>query len=365
MATKEAVPQTTNGTCEKHTTSGDFYKCHFLEDALTVFVVGASGDLAKKKTYPSLFALYKAGYLPEVLTICGYARSKMTDDEFRAMMKPKLGKKGEEEIVDRFLECCVYRPGGYDDVERVSEIASELSEREGAAKNHVANRLFYLAIPPNLFLTIGRALDSAARSSTGWNRFIIEKPFGRDLQSFEELNKAIGSLLHESETFRIDHYIGKEMFQNLLVLRFGNAIFEPLWNRNYISTVTITFKEPFGTAGRGGYFDKYGIVRDVMQNHLLQVLTMVAMEPPVRPTGDYIRDEKVKVLEAMDVIRSDECITGQYVEDDEGKEPAYTADEGVPDDSKTPTYAAFVIRINKYVYGLAYTFGSSPARRTS
>ena len=173
----------------------------------------------------------------------------------------------------------------------------------------------------------------------GWARFIVEKPFGSDLQSFEKLNADMSALLSESEMYRIDHYIGKEAVQNLNVMRFSNAIFEPMWNRHHVDSVIISFKENFGTKGRGGYFDKSGIIRDVMQNHLMQVLTMFAMEAPVRPTGDFIRNEKVKVLQAMPEIQIDECITGQYIADDEGREQDYTADEGVPNDSKTPTFA--------------------------
>lgn len=330
-----------NGSTGSSSDISDFYQCDYLTSALTVFVVGASGDLAKKKTYPSLFSLFAAGYLPESVIVCGYARSKRTDEEFREGMRKQL--KGEPDTVNRFLETCIYRSGQYDDAGRVGEVFDEISEMETALGAACANRLFYFAIPPNLFVPIGRALKDAGVSASGWNRFIIEKPFGRDLETFEELNRNIGGLLEERETFRIDHYIGKEMVQNLMVMRFANNTFEPLWNRNYVSSVTVTFKEDFGTQGRGGYFDKYGIIRDVMQNHLMQVLTMVAMEPPVRATGDYIRNEKVKVLQCIDEIKLDDCITGQYTSF--GKQPGYTDDEGVPDDSLTPTFATLVMYI--------------------
>lgn len=322
--------------------SDDTHLCGFLKQSLTVFVVGASGDLAKKKTYPSLFSLFAAGYLPSSVIICGYARSKKTDEEFREGLRGKL--KGNSAQISKFLDRCTYRSGQYDDSIRIGEVFNEISDVESAAGSLSSNRLFYFAIPPNLFVPIGRALKSAGMSQTGWNRFIIEKPFGRDLDSFEDLNASIGGLLAERETFRIDHYIGKEMVQNLLVMRFANSTFEPLWNRNYISSVTVTFKEDIGTQGRGGYFDKYGILRDVMQNHLMQILTMVAMEPPVRATGDYIRDEKVKVLQCIAPIRKEDCITGQYT--GSGKEEGYTADPGVPDDSLTPTFATLVMYVN-------------------
>lgn len=328
----------------QHDVKGEYYRCDYRCEALTVFVIGASGDLAKKKTYPSLFALYKTQYLPDNVTIVGYARSKKTDQDFRAGIKSYL--KGDETEIDNFLKKCIYRSGGYDDDEAVQKVANEMGRLEDETGMKVANRLFYFAIPPSLFVGIARSLKHSAMGHNGWSRFIVEKPFGADLESFEKLNTNISSILNEEEMYRIDHYIGKEAVQNLMVMRFGNAIFEPLWNRNYISSVVISFKENFGTKGRGGYFDKSGIIRDVMQNHLLQVLTMFAMEAPVRQTGDYIRNEKVKVLQAIPEIKLADCITGQYIADDEGIEQDYTADTGVPDDSKTPTFAAMVLYIN-------------------
>lgn len=328
----------------EHDEKGEFYRCDYRNDALTVFVVGASGDLAKKKTYPSLFALFKTAYLPPSVTIVGYARSKKTDDQFRETIRSFL-KSDDSTQIDKFLSRCIYRSGGYDDAEAIRVVAEEMSSIE---KGHadMANRLFYFAIPPSLFVPIATALKKAAMNHNGWSRFIVEKPFGADLESFEKLNDSISSLLEEKEMYRIDHYIGKEAVQNLMVMRFGNSIFEPLWNRNHIQMVVISFKENFGTKGRGGYFDKSGIIRDVMQNHLLQVLTMFAMEAPVHPTGDFIRNEKVKVLQSIPPIRVEECITGQYVADDEGREIGYTEDEGVPNDSKTPTFASFVMYID-------------------
>lgn len=335
----------------EHDEKGEFYRCDYRLQVLTVFVIGASGDLAKKKTYPSLFSLFKSNYLPDNFTVVGYARSKRSDDEFRDAIRPFLvgkdvdDKEEEERQISAFLSRCIYRAGTYDNDDAVRAVAGEVSDIE-KGMGDVANRLFYFAIPPSVFVPIARALKAAAMNHSGWSRFILEKPFGADLESFEKLNADISGLLEEKEVYRIDHYIGKEAVQNLLVMRFANAIFEPLWNRNYVETVVISFKENFGTKGRGGYFDKSGIIRDVMQNHLLQVLTMFAMEAPVHNTGDYIRDEKVKVLQAMEPVRVEDCITGQYTADEEGREMDYTADEGVPDDSKTPTFAAFTMFIN-------------------
>lgn len=329
----------------QHDEKGEYYRCDYRCDALTIFVIGASGDLAKKKTYPSLFALYCSNYLPDHFTIVGYARSKKSDEEFRNGIRKYL-KSDNPAVIDKFLTKCVYRSGGYDDEGAVRNVAEEMKAIEIASKLPTANRLFYFAIPPTLFVPSASALKAAAMNHSGWSRFIVEKPFGADLESFEVLNNNISALLEEKEIYRIDHYIGKEAVQNLLVMRFANAIFEPLWNRNNIASVVISFKENFGTKGRGGYFDKSGIIRDVMQNHLLQVLTMFAMEAPVHQTGDFIRNEKVKVLQAIPPIRVEDCITGQYIEDDEGREQAYTADDGVPNDSKTPTFAAVVLYIN-------------------
>jgi glucose-6-phosphate 1-dehydrogenase len=254
-------------------------ECHYLPDALTIFVVGASGDLAKKKTYPALFDLHRHGFLTNRTTICGYARSGKTDEDFKAQIKPFL-KHGTEEETDEFLSLCIYRQGAYDSTEDVARVFAELEQKEEALSGK-CNRLFYFAIPPSVFVPIGKSIKEAVIDNqspkVGWSRLIIEKPFGKDSESFQELSSAMGTLYTEDYIYRIDHYLGKEMVQNLVILRFSNAIFEPLWNRNHIQSVTITFKENFGTKGRGGYFDSYGIIRDVIQNHLLQVMSLVAM----------------------------------------------------------------------------------------
>lgn len=334
---------------------GEYYQCEFRRNVLTVFVFGASGDLAKKKTYPALFSLYKSKYLPETFTVIGYARSEKSDDDFRSGMRKFLTKDGpgdgdankNDSDIDEFLKHCVYRNGSsYEDEDAFKRIINEAKDMEEDSNLEGVNRLFYFAVPPSVFVAISRVLKKVGVDNDGWNRFILEKPFGHDLQSFEKLNADISSILNEEEIFRIDHYIGKEAVQNLLVMRFANAIYEPLWNRQHVSSVTISFKENFGTKGRGGYFDSEGIIRDVMQNHLLQVMTMFAMEAPVGQTGDLIRDEKVKVLRAMRDIRVEDCILGQYIADDEGKLEAYRDHEKVPDDSDAATYAAMVLYID-------------------
>lgn len=333
----------------------DAESCGYLDQALTIFVVGASGDLAKKKTYPSLYELFRREFLTkERTTICGYARSQKSDDDFKEQLRPFL-KGGTEEEKSTFLNLCMYRQGAYDSAQDVAGVFQELKEREEKIScNGKANRLFYFAIPPTVFVPIGKSIKEAVISKNdpekvGWTRLIVEKPFGHDSESFAELSRDMSALYSEDYIYRIDHYLGKEMVQNLVILRFSNAIFEPLWNRNYIKSVMITFKEDFGTKGRGGYFDKYGIIRDVIQNHLLQVMSLVAMEPPIVVTGDdsavFVRDEKVKVLNCIDPIKLEDCVLGQYLAAPDGSEPAYTDDDGVPDDSVTPTFATVVMRI--------------------
>mmetsp|Transcript_9202 Transcript_9202/g.19417 ORF Transcript_9202/g.19417 Transcript_9202/m.19417 type:complete len:531 (+) Transcript_9202:199-1791(+) len=325
-------------------------------DGLTVFVVGASGDLAKKKTYPSLFDLFRHNFLTDHTIICGYARSTKSTADFRDQILPYL-KGGTEEEKLAFLSKCIYRNGNYDSAEDVGNVFGELKQLESGTGCGKFNRLFYFAIPPSVFVPIGKSLKEAVIGNShedpnvGWSRLIVEKPFGRDSESFRDLSSAMSDLYTEDYIYRIDHYLGKEMVQNLVILRFANAIFEPLWNRDHIKSVTITFKEDFGTKGRGGYFDSSGIIRDVIQNHLIQILSLVAMEPPVAVTGDqdsasFVRDEKVKVLNCIDPVKLDDCVLGQYLAPEDGSEPSYTGDPSVPDDSVTPTFATMVLWIN-------------------
>jgi len=209
-----------------------------------------------------------------------------------------------------------------------------------------ADRIFYFAIPPFAFADAAAAIGTRAMvRSGGYNRMVIEKPFGHDLDSYNALAANLSKYFAEEQMYRIDHYLGKEMVQNLMALRFANSVFEPLWNNNHITSVQITFKEDIGTEGRGGYFDKYGIIRDVMQNHLTQIVSLVAMEPPVSTSAEHVRDEKVKVLQSMDPIRMEDIVLGQYVKGQDGK-PGYLDDDTVPQDSTVPTFALVVAYIN-------------------
>ncbi|GFY88104.1 glucose-6-phosphate dehydrogenase 2 [Actinidia rufa] len=329
------------------TTSFDINKD---KSTVSITVVGASGDLAKKKIFPALFALYYEDCLPEHFTIFGYARSKMTDAELRNMISRtltcRIDKRANcDEKMDQFLNRCFYHSGQYDSQNNFAELDKKLKEHEGG---RISNRLFYLSIPPNIFTAAVRCASLSASSANGWTRVIVEKPFGRDSESSAALTNALKQYLEEDQIFRIDHYLGKELVENLSVLRFSNLIFEPLWSRQYIRSVQLIFSEDFGTEGREGiflslkYFDNYGIIRDIMQNHLLQILALFAMETPVSLDGEDIRNEKVKVLRSMRPLQLEDVVIGQYKSHTKGgvSYPGYTDDKTVPKDSLTPTFAA-------------------------
>ncbi|TYI95790.1 hypothetical protein E1A91_D01G023500v1 [Gossypium mustelinum] len=320
------------------------------ESTVSITVVGASGDLAKKKIFPALFALYYEGCLPKHFTVYGYARSKMTDAELRNMVSKTLTCRIDKrencgEKMEEFLKRCFYHSGQYDSEENFAQLDKKLKEHEGGK---VSNRLFYLSIPPNIFIDAVKCASSSASSGNGWTRVIVEKPFGRDSDSSAALTKALKQYLTEDQIFRIDHYLGKELVENLSVLRFSNLIFEPLWSRQYIRNVQLIFSEDFGTEGRGGYFDHYGIIRDIMQNHLLQILALFAMETPVSLDAEDIRNEKVKVLRSMRPLQLEDVVIGQYKSHSKGgvTYPAYTDDKTVPKDSLTPTFAAAALFID-------------------
>uniref|UniRef100_A0A1J3IIW2 Glucose-6-phosphate 1-dehydrogenase n=1 Tax=Noccaea caerulescens TaxID=107243 RepID=A0A1J3IIW2_NOCCA len=320
------------------------------KSTVSITVVGASGDLAKKKIFPALFALYYEGCLPEHFTIFGYARSKMTDGELRDTVSKTLTCRIDKrencgEKMEEFLKRCFYHTGQYDSQEHFVALDKKLKEHEGG---RLSNRLFYLSIPPNIFVDAVKCASSSASSVNGWTRVIVEKPFGRDSKTSAALTKSLKQYLEEDQIFRIDHYLGKELVENLSVLRFSNLIFEPLWSRQYIQNVQLIFSEDFGTQGRGGYFDNYGIIRDIMQNHLLQILALFAMETPVSLDAEDIRNEKVKVLRSMRPIQLEDVVIGQYKSNTKGgvTYPGYTDDTTVPKGSLTPTFAAAALFID-------------------
>ncbi|GAB0099942.1 hypothetical protein DMENIID0001_158460 [Sergentomyia squamirostris] len=261
-------------------------------------------------------------------------------------------RKDEEAQLEEFWNLNQYVAGGYDSQDDFANLNNAmLSVEQGKS----SNRLFYLALPPSVFNTVTIHVKNTCfnRHGNGWDRVIIEKPFGRDAATSEELSNHLAKLFREDQIYRIDHYLGKEMVQNLMTIRFSNRIFSPTWNNSVINvaSVLITFKEPFGTQGRGGYFDEFCIIRDVMQNHLLQILSLVAMEKPVSCHPDDIRDENVKVLKSIPPLTIDDVVLGQYIANpeappqDEGSK-GYLDDPTVPAGSKTPTYALVVLRIN-------------------
>jgi glucose-6-phosphate 1-dehydrogenase len=310
--------------------------------AMVIF--GASGDLTKRKLFPALYSLAVRQLLPEGFGVVGVARSEETDDEFRERMKEAVQKFGRDEFRDdvwqwlaagmRYVATEFADEGG---VDRMIEVLNELDRQRGTG----ANRVYYLAVPPTAFETIVEAIGKR-RSEEGWTRLIVEKPFGQDLASAQELNELLHRHFDEGEIFRIDHYLGKETVQNMLALRFANGIFEPIWNRQFVDHVQITVAETIGIVGRAAYYEQAGTIRDIFQNHLLQLLALTAMEPPIDFTADSVRNEKVKVIKSMHTPGPKNVARGQYGRGFvEGEEvPGYREEEGVDPNSMTETFVA-------------------------
>ncbi|HEV2707617.1 MAG TPA: glucose-6-phosphate dehydrogenase [Pyrinomonadaceae bacterium] len=316
-----------------------------------VVIFGASGDLARRKLIPALYRLVQERLLPAEFAVVGLGRTQMNDEQFREKMKAAVAEFSEAETVDeevwqsfarglRFLPSDINHT---DDYRKLSALLEEVDAERGTQ----GNRLFYLSVAPEFYAEAVRQLGEAGltKQERGWRRVIIEKPFGTSLESARELNAQILQHLDESQIYRIDHYLGKETVQNLLVFRFANGIFEPMWNRQYIDHVQITNAETVGVEGRGGYYEKSGVVRDMIQNHVFQVLSLVAMEPPATLTSEDVRDEKVKALHSAreftpERVRA-ECVRGQYGAGSVMGEPVvgYRDEPDVAKDSTTETYA--------------------------
>ena len=322
---------------------------------LSIILVGASGNLAQRKVLPALFSLFAQRLLPADVHIFGFGRTELTDAEFRARTAERLLCRYTPEthecaaLTEQFLARCHYVTGEYGAPESFLDLAERIRQVSGGL---AGNRLFYLATPPSVFLDVARAIGNSGLvtcdDTESWTRIVIEKPFGRDRASSDELVAEFGKVFTNDQTYRIDHYLGKEVIQNLLVLRFANRIFEPVWNRDFIRQVRIVWKETLDIGNRAGYFDGFGIIRDVMQNHLMQMLALLAMEQPDSLAAAPIRDEKVQVLRAVRPVELEDLVLGQYVAPvgDIAGRKSYRNETGVAPDSRTPTYAAVVLHVN-------------------
>jgi glucose-6-phosphate 1-dehydrogenase len=319
--------------------------------ALIIF--GASGDLAHRKLIPSLFNLFQKKLLPKDFYIFGYARTSMDTETFRQTVRKSV-KNGLDEIdktaLKEFIQICYYQPGGYTDEQVFAQLGSnvaELDDKHSTGRNHI----FYIATPPTLYGSVVKSLSEAGlvtKQEEGgpWNRVVIEKPFGRDLASAGKLNDQICSVLSEDQIYRIDHYLGKETVQNILMFRFANTVFEPVWNAKYIDHVQITVAESIGVGHRAGYYEEAGLLRDMFQNHMLQMLALVTMEEPASFEADSIRDRKVELLKSIRPVPIDDLnkwiIRGQYVRGivNDKKVQSYREVSGVAEDSTVETFVA-------------------------
>ena len=333
------------------------------EDPLTIVIFGASGDLAQRKLIPALYHLQCGKYMTDQCAVIGFSRSPMSDEAYCgkmvASLRETLGAKTPCDITDSpIIKNLHYVAGDNDDAASFQRLKEKLLELE-KAQNMPGNRLFYLSVSPSFFPIIVKQLSDAGLISKPnakpWTRVIIEKPFGRDLESAKALNADISSALDESQIFRIDHYLGKETVQNVLSFRFGNTVFEPLFNRKYIEHVQITVAEPIGMEGkRGAYYDTAGATRDMVQNHLLQLLTLVAMEPPPKLDAKSIHDAKSMLLRSLVPFTTKDALTssvrGQYGPGEKDGKPVkgYREEENVAPDSTTETYVALKVNIENW-----------------
>lgn len=325
----------------------------------TLVIFGGTGDLAKRKLLPAIYNLAHEGALPERFNLIGISRGDMSDDEYRDLARESIKEfsrtEPDDKLLDELLTHVRFVAGSFDDdsvYERLDSYTDEFDEEASIT----FNRAFYLSVAPTFFPVIVEKLGQHGldHKENAEVRVIIEKPIGTNLKEAQELNRAVLSVLDESQVYRIDHYLGKETVQNVMAFRFANGLFEPIWNRNYIDNVQITAAEDLGIGSRAGYYDTSGALRDLVQNHMLQLLTLLCMEPPVNFSADEVRDEKVKVLHAIEAPHPERCpevaVRAQYgpgiVAGDEVN--GYLQEEDVPEDSMTETYAALKLEVDNW-----------------
>ncbi len=337
-------------------------RCRLTEplDPCTIVIFGATGDLTARKLIPALFNLYTHQGLPERFTIVGCGRTRLTDHEFRNRLEkiPTTSRPLDKNQWHAFASHLHYRAIDYDDQSRYTDLADTLYALNKKVDTG-SNRIFYLALPPSLYQPVARRIGKAGLSQEktaghGWSRLVVEKPFGRDLETAIQLNQGIRDYFKEHQIFRIDHYLAKETVQNVLMFRFANAIFEPVWNRQYIDYVTIKAIETLGVEHRAGYYEPAGVLRDMFQNHMMQLLALVAMEPPSRFKAEPVRDERVKVFRSLRPFTAQtvagQLVLGQYGPGQiSGKNvPAYRRESGVNPGSLTPTFARITAFIDNW-----------------
>jgi glucose-6-phosphate 1-dehydrogenase len=322
-------------------------------------IFGASGDLTKRKLIPALYNLAKDHLLAQEFALIGYARAGMTTESFRAKIRDEIQQfattKVDPDLWHWFERRIYYVSGGFDDAEGYQSLKTTLAEVEQSHGTR-GNVFFYLATAPNFFCTIVDHLnhENMVSEDTGWRRVIIEKPFGHDYDSARALNRELREMLKETQIYRIDHYLGKETVQNILVFRFANGIFEPIWNRRYIDHVQITVAETVGVEKRGSYYETAGTLRDMVPNHIFQLISLTAMEPPVSFDADVVRDEQSKILKAIQPMNPEEVLTrtvrGQYGEgmNGSGRMIAYRSEQNVAPDSRMETYVAMKLFIDNW-----------------
>jgi glucose-6-phosphate 1-dehydrogenase len=329
-------------------------------DPCVIVIFGATGDLTKRKLLPALYNLAKAKYLPKEFALVGFAFDESNTEAFRQKIASDIKEYGEgavdDQLVSWFTERTYYMSGDFKDpaaYDKLNGLLAEVNQKHGTSGNY----FYYLATPPVFFDEIVAQLSRLelhCEDGKNWRRFVFEKPFGRDLDSARALNHKLQQFLTEKQIYRIDHYLGKETVQNILVFRFGNGIFEPIWNRNYIDHVQITVAEKLGVEGRGGYYETAGALRDMIPNHIFQLITLTAMEPPVSFDADAVRDEQAKILHAIQPLDPEDvlhcAVRGQYGAGEiDGKPvPAYRAEQKVAVDSQTETFAALKISLDNW-----------------